>query len=1049
MNYPRIYSLSTVGILKHYIHDYVFHPKRTDFIGSNGVGKSIIADLLQMIFVYDKELIRFGTDSVKKEDRLINTLPYKTKFAYCFLNIEVDKGKFIAVGIQISNQKSKRIIPFLITREADVNLKINQLALEKNEILFAKDLTANGTIPDLHEIAEKLLDLSGLKLNSFKNNDEVQGYYRFLYEKNITPLNLSQDRNLKAYAKVIQSFSKAKTLNLSGNQASKSLKEFLFEDSDEDILFNFNKAKDDLEKILKQYHSLNEEIKTLSDKQKKLLELRELEHSYLDFYKCFKQTELNCSYAELQTLKRRETRSSKLLIRQQKELQKLTKLIEKLPRVESYIKHCHDLADKNLESFNEFEKNSSLIKELSAEISDLEMMVLPEIDEDWKSNAERVDMTLRDSGNIKKLIAFAAPYVQKYRTFDNIILARNEQSDILDELKAAIKADKLKKEKLLSLLENNKAQDTFFQWYLNYLPDLNDQQLQALLYFAATPVSKTDNPEIQPRYLDAQALFEEFQAVAASQGMWLKLGALSEFIPFNEDAALIRNKSDLDISIQKLIGKLKLEMSRLDIKLEALTDILDGKPYKIELFEHPFDISIVENSNISRLKTAAACILQFNEKVLELQSQKTILEEARQITKSELKVKYDDPDRIKEELKLARKKWFERVAKISKYSGEKTSDKSSKEKELDKTDKDLKAIIEEADSKQKTFEDLNRSYYGKFQENITDFSIEAVEVEESKKNYTNAFELYKTSYLSICHSFNETSNEKSPSIQLTIKNQTFSFRALEEALLGSKIRSTDDIALALSEANQNRTMIADGIRDNMIKIFSTTAGRFEKYENQIKDINMFFVNRKISDKFFFRLGFDKNTEIKIEYVKDIADKVRQSATQGELHFGSSIVDFIEDFFKKQAKMKSKVPIDKLLDPKTYFELSVKLNYESGEEVSGSTGETYSAIALLGVARLSAMQKKQRKGLRFIILEELGSLDNTNFKTFPDIAEEFNYQIITMAPHAFNIGLSDDWYAHHLIKGKEDDKINYHPSSSYFKTKDNNVDLEIYLNKLPQ
>ncbi|MRX67573.1 bacterial condensin subunit MukB [Flavobacterium resistens] len=1047
MNYPRIYSLSTIGILKHYIHDYVFHPKRTDFIGSNGVGKSIIADLLQMIFVYDKELIRFGTDSVKKEDRLINTLPYKTKFAYCFLNIEVEKGNFITVGIQISNQKAKRIIPFLITKEADINLKINQLVLEKNEILFAKDLTSNGTIPDLHEIAEKLLNLNGLRLNSFKNNDEVQGYYRFLYEKNITPLNLSQDRNLKAYAKVIQSFSKAKTLNLSGNQASKSLKEFLFEDSDEDILFNFNKAKDDLEKILKQYHSLNEEIKTLSDKQKKLLDLRELEHSYLDFYKCFKQTELNCSYAELQTLKRRETRNSKLLIKQQKELQKLIKLIDKLPRIESYIQDCHELADKNLESFNEFEKNSRLIKELSAEISDLEMIVLPEIDEDWKSNVERVDMTLRDSKNIRQSIDFAVPYIQKYRTFDNIILTRNQQSNILDELKAAIKADKLKKEKLLSLLENNKAEDTFFQWYLNHLPDLNDQQLQTLLYFAATPVSITNNPEIQPRYIDAEALFKEFQATEINKGIWLKLGALSEFIPFNQDAALIKNKSDLDISIQKLIDKLKLEMSDLDIKLQALADILDGKSYEIDLFEYLFDSSIVENSNINNLKTAIASILQLNEKVLELQSKKTVLEDTQQITKSKLKVKHDDPDLIKEELKFTRKKWFDRVAKISKYSGEKTSDRSSIEKELDKTHKDLKTIIEEVNSKQKIFEDLNKSYYGIFQENITEFSIEAIGVEENKNNYTTAFELYKTSYLSTCHSFNETSNEKSPSIQLTIKNQTFSFRALEEALLGNKIKSTDDIALALSEANQNRTMIADGIRDSMIKIFSTTASRYQKYDDQIKNINTFFLNRKISDKFFFKLGFAENPEIKIEYVKDIAYKVRQSATQGELHFGSSIVDFIEDFFKKQAKIKNKVPIDKLLDPKTYFELSVKLNYESGEEVSGSTGETYSAIALLGVARLSAMQKKQRKGLRFIILEELGSLDNTNFKTFPDIAEEFNYQIITMAPHTFNIGLSDDWYAHHLIKGKEDDKINYHPSSSYFKTKDNNVDLNIYLNKL--
>jgi DNA repair exonuclease SbcCD ATPase subunit len=1047
MNYPRIYSLSTIGILKHYIHDYVFHPKRTDFIGSNGVGKSIIADLLQMIFVYDKELIRFGTDSVKKEDRLINTLPYKTKFAYCFLNIEIEKGKFIAIGIQISNQKGKRIIPFVITKEADLNLKINQLALEKNEILFAKNLTNNGTIPDLQEISEHLLASNGLRLNSFKNNDEVQGYYRFLYDKNITPLNLSQDRNLKAFAKVIQSFSKAKTLNLSGNQASKSLKEFLFEDSDEDILFNFNKAKDDLEKILKQYHSLNEEIKTLSEKQKKLLHLRELEHTYSNLYKYFKQAELNCSFAELQTLKRHETESNNLLIKQQKELEKLIKIIEKIPRVESRIKECHDLADKKLELFNEFEKNSRLIEDLSTEITDLKMIILPEIHEDWKDNVERVDMTLRNNEDIKKSIALATPYIEKYKTFDNITLARDKQTDILDELKSTIKAEKLKKEKLLSLLENNKTEDTLLQWYIHHLPDLNKEQIQALLYFATTPISKTNTPKGQSRYVDAEALFKEFESIKTNEGIWLRLGALWEFIPFNKDATVIENKTDLDKSIQKLIDKLKSELSDLEIKLQALADISDAKSYKIDLFKYPFDISIVENGNINRLKTAIACIFQIEEKNSELHSKKKQLEDALQVIKSELKVKYDDLEAIKEELKITRKKWLDRVTKISKYSGEKTSNKSSKEKEVDKTDRDLKVVIEDVSSKQKIFDDLNKSYFDVFQENITDFNIETTNIEQSKNDFNNAFELYKSSYISACHPFEETSNEKNPSVQLAIKNQSFSFRTLEEALLGSKIRSTDDIIVALSEANQNRTMIADGIRDNMIKIFSTTASRYEKYDEQIKRINTFFINRKISDKFYFKLEFTENKDINIKYVKDIAYKVRQSATQGELQFGHSIVDFIEDFFKKQAKIKDKVPIDKLLDPKTYFELSAKLNYESGEEVSGSTGETYSAIALLGVARLSAMQKEQRKGLRFIILEELGSLDNTNFKTFPDIAEEFKYQIITMAPHTFNIGLSDDWYAHHLIKGKVDDKINYHPSSSYFKTKDNNEDLDIYLNKL--
>jgi hypothetical protein len=55
----------------------------------------------------------------------------------------------------------------------------------------------------------------------------------------------------------------------------------------------------------------------------------------------------------------------------------------------------------------------------------------------------------------------------------------------------------------------------------------------------------------------------------------------------------------------------------------------------------------------------------------------------------------------------------------------------------------------------------------------------------------------------------------------------------------------------------------------------------------------------------------------------------------------------------------------------------------------------------------------------------------------------------MAPHTFNIGLSEEWYAHHLIKGKASDKINYYPSSSYFKTKDLSENLSAYLNKITE
>lgn len=1046
MSYPRIYSLSTVGILKHYIHDYLFHPTRTDFVGSNGVGKSIIADLLQMIFVYDKDLIKFGTDGVKKEERQINTLPYKTKCAYSFLNIEVDEGKFISIGIQINSQKSKRIIPFVITKQADINLRINELALDKEELIFAKDLLKENEIIDIKDLALLLYEKKRLRLNFFSNNENVNTYYKFLYDKNIMPLNLSQDKHLKAFAKVIQSFSKAKTLNLSGSQASNNLKEFLFEESDEDILANFQKEQTELEKILREYESLNRDIQTLSEKQKKLTRLRELEQIYNQSHSLYRKAELQNAHINLMSLKQNEKERKELLNKQQNQLKKLQTLIDKTPYVEEIIKINYEKADENYNSFNRFEELSNSIKKLNGYIKELKTLKINQIDSIWNNDLQRIDISNRSNEDIKREIIYAKPYLEKYKTLENIVEARKEQLETLDKLKSSLKEEKITKEKLLSLLQDN-DENGLLHWYIKKLPELNKEQLQTVLYYATTPVSEIFNPNNSSQFINTDKLIDNFNATPSEKGFWLQLGALHQFILFNPDAELLKDRTSLKQSVQKLIQKTNVEVNTVDNKLRALTNITDAKPYDTNLFDYHFDISIVEYSNIEKLKNAVACILQIHEKISQLQSQKTTEEEELQEIKKLFKIKYDEPKIVKKELAGIRKIWFGRVEKISKYAGKKGEEYNSLEKDFKRTDEDLSTITENVIGKQKKFDDYNQHYNQIFKENIVDFGNEIIHIEEIKLQHEHNLENYKTNYIGITHLFEETSNEKNLAVQLAIKDQIFSFRDLEEALLGNKIKSTDDIATTLQEANQTRTNIADGIRDNMIKIFSKTTERYAKYSEQIQRINAFFVDRKISDKFYFKLEFDGSKEIKIDYIKQIAYEVRNTATKGELQFGQSIVDFIEDFFKKQAKIKNKVPIDKLLNPKTYFELSAKLIDQFGIEVPGSTGETYSAIALLGIARLSAVQKENRNGLRFIILEELGSLDNTNFNTFPAIAEEFQYQIVTMAPHTFNIGLSDEWYAHHLIKGKEDGNINYCPSASYFKTKNNNEDLNIYINRI--
>lgn len=696
--------------------------------------------------------------------------------------------------------------------------------------------------------------------------------------------------------------------------------------------------------------------------------------------------------------------------------------------------------------FNHYQDLSKSVEKLDKEVDELKMFILPEVDDSWKNEIQRIDILSRNNEDIKKEITFAKPYLEKYKTLENIIRTRKEQSEILDELKATLKKEKATKEKLLELLQDN-DENGLLNWYINNLPLLDNEQLQTVLYYATKPIYEISNPNNSSQYINPDELINNFKTIPSKEGFWLKLGALSQFIQSNPDATLLVDKANLEQSVQQLIQKLNTEISLINTKLQGLENITDGKLYDVNLFDYSFDVSIAVFSNIENLKNSVACILQIDEKISQLQSQKKREEEELLEIKNRFKVEYDEPEVIKKELLKLRKEWSDKKDKLYEQKGAKQSKFQSLESKIKSDKQDLQIIIANLTKKQTEFITLNNAYYQRFQENIKDFPLAPRNTEELEQAHNRLWEEYKTAFIGISNSFEETSDEKNPAVQLTIKDQDFSFRVLEEALLGNKIKSTDEITTALDEANQTRTTIANGIRDNMIKIFSKTTERYEKYDDQVKRINAFFVDRKISNKFYFKLEFDGNKEIKIDYIKQIAYEVRNTATKGELQFGQSIVDFIEDFFRKQAKIKNKVSIDKLLNPKTYFELSAKLTDQFGTEVPGSTGETYSAIALLGIARLSAVQKEKRDGLRFIILEELGSLDNTNFNTFPAIAEEFQYQIITMAPHTFNIGLSDEWYAHHLIKGKEDDNINYCPSASYFKTKDNNEDLNLYINRI--
>ena len=1049
MSYPRIYSLSTVGILKHYIHDYLFHALRTDFIGPNGVGKSIIADLLQILFIYDQKYIQFGTDGVNP--RYLDKMPYKTKTAYCFIVVEMQEEQFLILGTAIDIQRNVKLIPFVVTAGSNINSRLEELTIGPAEILIATSFLKGRQIPELETLARQLLDNRKLYLNYFRTKDEVKQYYQFLFDKQVLSINLSQESNLEAFSKVIQSFSKAKALNLNPANASKSLKEFLFEDADQEIYKDYGEQQQSLSKILRDYERLDKEIRQLTKKQSHLMQLRALGQDRTLAWQSFKEGELSNAFQVVQGASAQEGEIRRKLKDKTRLLNEVNGKVEKLPRIKELVNSALSKADRNYDLSHRYEELIKTKERVEHEITQLRVLSRPIITEGWRKDVKIVDMSIRRPEQIKSSFEVAEKYIHRYASISQVEAAREQQRKEMVKVRSDLDHEENKLEQLITVFEG-KSRDGVLQWMLESSMDFDLDKLNAVLYFANDPIFKQERVSNGSRYLDPVALMEEWdiEEDPANKGFWLKLGASREFIAYSPDAKLLEHSGVSGRSLEALLTKYRGQVENTRNKIVAVNKAMDGKDYDVALLGYQFDLSIVDSHRIDFLKEAIACILYLDEKIDQLKSDlRGALEEISQIKQAiPINIWADESEVLKRRLAALRTFQRNRNERCVRYEESLLSKQRQLRQEISALEKDGIFATESVLKMKGLFDTLNQQYFAEFNQNFSVyFEIDQDGVDQLKSKSDIAKQSYISQYTAITELFEETQQQKNISVNLELKNRNYAFRPLEEALLGSKIKTTDDIVDALAAANRQRLSMADEMKVRIVKVFQTTLQRYRKFKDTVQNMNKFFLGKKISNEFFFKIEFKEHKTFKINFVEEIGEKIRNAASKGELSFEKPVDEFIQDFFKQAAQLTEHVKVDKLLSPNTYFDLSVSLTDEHNNEISGSTGETYSAIALLGIARLSIAQSEKRKGLRFIILEELGSLDNTNFNTFPAIAREFEYQVITMAPRAYMSGLTDEWYAHNLIKGKFDSKINFHPSASYFHTRENHVDLQTYLNRV--
>jgi len=611
-NYPKIYSISTVGVRQHENADYLLHNVRTDFTGNNGLGKSLIADLLQLIFVPLRDEWKPGTEGLDKEERKIETIPLERDWishAYSFLNIEKSKGKFITIGVYIPRTSRVPVRPFIIQQSDDFENK--KLLLKPFEqILTSNDFIAeNLHIYDLPELKRNLKKKHEIYLKDFFQRDQVDEYFELLFKNQIFPIDLTKEANMKSFAKVLQSFSKAKTLKITD---SRSLQNFLFED-DEDIKTTFDNQKEILNQHIRNFRRADNEIRTWEVKQKLLEHLKGTHETYV-------KTKENYLSKNAHLLSKKSFDATKAYNDNEKIKNKA--FDEYTSAKTTYETQCRDSYIMMLQ-----------LKEICNEVrSKLEI----EQKEAGKQNIDKLKAQLDNDKAFIKTLESLSEIVKKYKTVESVTSAFDNQEKIkhqklkLSQLKASTYYFKFEKSKwvegyevastfyndrnillqgkidilkeVLSLYEGNNP-DSLFNWAVKQKSALTIEQETVIMAFKEIYVKKIEASKGKMFSLSPKALMNSYER--DGKGIWIILGDVSEYFEL-VPKQLFNDKDKLEKAIANDREQIKKEISEFEKEVRENKE-LNNALIQIGLNQDLIDIyssrNKIEQFEISKLLT--------------------------------------------------------------------------------------------------------------------------------------------------------------------------------------------------------------------------------------------------------------------------------------------------------------------------------------------------------------------------------------------------------------------------------------------------------------
>ena len=1080
-NYSYIHSISTIGLIHHYNNDYIFNRFRTDFTGDSGTGKSMIADLLQLIFV-GSYYFEAATESIEEKRKpsgmvLNDTSKGLGGKAYAFLNVAIDKDKYLIIGVYLENS-TNTTRSFIIHQGYDIE---NPTLISK--LIYHQDLLKNQRILPIEELKgflkEKNLNLEIL---------QISNYHKFLFDNEILAFDLTDNpEKLKTFALIIRSFSRGKGFKFD----NESLQNFLFgQDKEKEIKNSYEKGVDSIKSSINDSLHFQSQISQLTEKKEAISKLIQLEEEKIKSLKRYLEADYTIE------VKKNET-NKPLLISNTKQLSRVIienfvlkefDLKEQQTNIESEIKTIKEaleitLKEQQLRYENKiFEKKYFNLKESKSNIDNLQRLLPPfqnSVDE-IKTYYLRQQQNFEDKKQVNIFLKRIKDLGIKQK-FEEFIYESENIKNVSESI------EKLKNELIINeaLIKFSNIDDkkSLSNWAINRKKAFNKYEESVLVKLQDLIVAHPEDARF--KYIPfPDKFFDKIQKGNEDEdGFWLNIDGILEYIPFTDKQFLDEeNRENKKKYFAEKYSSAQKQIQFLNIEIQFLEKLLRiaGLEESIELYikhNQKGEFNIIKELNISEDNFQVMISNYEDEEIITKNyhsSKKEWEQSNNEITEIERKTKIlkNIPD-VNNHLSSKSKKLKELELKIENI----ISTKNRYIKAFNLDDKrvncitfDLKNEITSSSlanvTGTKSYETTKlrlerkdikiqlQNIYHRLHKIALDFEINNFSKPEVNTQYTlKEVERLKELFIELDNKYKNGINSI---VEKYFGNDKYRYEGEEDwkkiakGLLPdvfntpeiSKDQFSNEVEERLNKIIEQNSIIGDRKIQILIDVFNKVEDTFSVFSNEIDKLKRYFneQDKRITGGYKVVLKFEPSKDFPIYWIREFKKQMRQESTDragGLFQIIDGNIDFkdiIQKCFKQCGGKKIDPKIPDLLNPKNYFQLTFSLQNETNKS-SGSTGQVYSAIALLCIARISlidqAKTNKSNKGIRFMPVDEAEGL-GSNYEMLSNIAKNEDYQIISMSINPVGEFEEGNHFIYVLNEPEDENlKIN---NSVFFKTR---------------